>query len=83
MTGLLLVEGVDNLAETDVDLVECITACGVIEETVFDGDADFPVCFSEFLFCRAWGDVKLSEKCGVEFLFFLCLSVNIAQFHAQ
>jgi hypothetical protein len=44
-----LVEGVDDLAETDVDFQQGVAACCIGEEALFDGDADLAVYISELV----------------------------------
>ena len=79
--GVLLgggVEGVDDLAEGDVDLVEGVAGGGVGEQVVFDGFGDEGVDVAD-LGGRggvrgggAGGDVEFCEEGGHDALFFFC-----------
>lgn len=49
LTRLLVVEGIDDLAEADVDLVQSVAAGGIVQEAMLDGGADFSVCVTQLL----------------------------------
>ena len=70
------VEGVDNLAQVDVELVQGVAARGVGQQLGVDRVADDGVDVPRDGLGRGGGDVELAEEGGDDFLFFFCLLVS-------
>lgn len=51
--GLLLVQRIDNLAQAHMNLVECILARRVRDDTLIHSNADLLVCLSKFVVGRS------------------------------
>lgn len=59
---MCFVEGVDDLAEADVDLEECVTTGCIGEEAFFNGDANLAVNIAKLILGGSRGYIKLPEQ---------------------